>query len=593
MPRRLPSLAVALATALVLAAVPTASANTVTVTSTADHGAGTLRDALATAGTGDVISLPGGRYVLSTGALTVPGGVRIAGAGARDTTIDANHTSGVLSAGGPGVTISDVTVTGGQSSAGAGGIASSAGLTLHRVAVVGNVSTAQGGGIASGGAQPLLIDHSLIAGNQSSGGGGIVLTASVTGSSIVASTIAGNVIAGSGSGGGISTSAPGLLLDGDTIVGNHAAGGQGGNFRLNGGMPASIRNTILAGGIAASGDDCYLSSFSVLTSLGHNAEDHDPNPDPDCQDSFTSADHTDLVLALGPLQDNDGPTDTMLPAAGSPVVDQGDATACASVDQRGVARPQGGGCDVGAVERVAGALGSPFADGLAVSAATLHGLAGTAGLGGSARFAYGPTSAYGAFSAATTLPAATTTQGVTAGLTGLLAATTYHFRLEVTTPDGLSAGPDVTFTMPAATAIPPAPAPGPGAAAPFVKASVSRLAGTSRGATLTLTCAASAGKTCRGTVRLQTFERLSGKRVVAVSSAGTTKRRVTVGQKSYSLAAGKSVKLTVALTKTGRSLLTRFKRLPVRAAVTLVGVNGKTTTVSTSRVLTLKPAKGR
>jgi hypothetical protein len=588
----MPSLGVALATALVLAAAPTASANTVTVTSTADHGAGTLRDALATAGTGDVIALPGGRYVLSTGTLTVPGGVTIAGAGARVTTIDANHTSGVLSASGPGVTISDVTVTGGQSSTGAGGISSSAGLTLHRVAVVGNASTTQGGGIASSGAQPLLIDHSLIAGNQASSGGGIVLGGSVTGSSIVASTIAGNVISGSGSGGGIYTTAPGLLLDGDTIVGNHAAGGQGGNFRLSGGEPASIRNTILAGGIAASGNDCYLSAGSVLTSLGHNAEDHDPNPDSDCQDSFTSTDRTDLALALGPLQDNGGPTDTMLPAAGSPVVDQGDAAACASVDQRGVARPQGGGCDVGAVERVAVAFGAAFADGLAVSAATLHGLAGTAGLGGTAVFAYGPTNAYGAFSAPTTLPAATTTQGVTAGLTGLLPATTYHFRLEVTTPDGLSAGPDATFTTPAPAVIPPVVVPVLPPAAPSIKVSVSRLTGTSRGATLTLTCTASAGKACRGTVRLQTTERLTGKRVVAVSAASATKRKLTVGQKSYSLAAGKSVKLTITLTKTGRSLLTRFKRLPVRAAVTLTGVNGKTTTVSTSKALTLKPAKG-
>ncbi|MDX6728934.1 MAG: hypothetical protein QOK49_3739 [Baekduia sp.] len=204
------------------------------------------------------------------------------------------------------------------------------------------------------------------------------------------------------------SSAPDGMLWGPPSQWRRAAGialvspSRGGHFRLNGGMPASIRNTILAGGIAASGNDCYLSSFSVLTSLGHNAEDHDPNPDSDCQSSFTSADHTDLALALGPLQANGGPTDTMLPAAGSPVVDQGDSAACASVDQRGVVRPQGGGCDVGAVERAAVAFGGAFADGLTASVATLHGLAGTAGVGGTARFAYGPTGAYGAFSAPST-----------------------------------------------------------------------------------------------------------------------------------------------------------------------------------------------
>src|SRR5688572_27133596 len=46
----------------------------------------------------------------------------------------------------------------------------------------------------------------------------------------------------------------------------------------------------------------------------------------------------------------------MAPAAGSPAVNAGDpgavgqGTGCESVDQRGVARPQDGRCDIGAVE---------------------------------------------------------------------------------------------------------------------------------------------------------------------------------------------------------------------------------------------------
>jgi CSLREA domain-containing protein len=63
---------------------------------------------------------------------------------------------------------------------------------------------------------------------------------------------------------------------------------------------------------------------------------------------------------LGPLADNGGPTWTRLPAVGSPAVDAiplGTPTWCAtsgprySTDQRGVARPQGPACDIGAVER--------------------------------------------------------------------------------------------------------------------------------------------------------------------------------------------------------------------------------------------------
>lgn len=57
---------------------------------------------------------------------------------------------------------------------------------------------------------------------------------------------------------------------------------------------------------------------------------------------------------LGPLGDNGGPTETRQPVAGSPVVDALPASSghCAltDADQRGVARPQGVACDIGAVE---------------------------------------------------------------------------------------------------------------------------------------------------------------------------------------------------------------------------------------------------
>jgi hypothetical protein len=51
---------------------------------------------------------------------------------------------------------------------------------------------------------------------------------------------------------------------------------------------------------------------------------------------------------LNPLADNGGPTLTMLPRAGLGVIDE--AVYCLPVDQRGVTRPQGENCDVGAVE---------------------------------------------------------------------------------------------------------------------------------------------------------------------------------------------------------------------------------------------------
>jgi hypothetical protein len=56
-------------------------------------------------------------------------------------------------------------------------------------------------------------------------------------------------------------------------------------------------------------------------------------------------------VALGPLQENGGPVTTRLPGAGSVLVDAVPPAACAvPTDARGVTRPQGAGCDIGAVE---------------------------------------------------------------------------------------------------------------------------------------------------------------------------------------------------------------------------------------------------
>src|SRR6185369_17689658 len=54
---------------------------------------------------------------------------------------------------------------------------------------------------------------------------------------------------------------------------------------------------------------------------------------------------------LGSLRSNGGPTPTMLPAASSPLVNKIPKFQCSKTnDQRGVTRPQGTNCDIGAVE---------------------------------------------------------------------------------------------------------------------------------------------------------------------------------------------------------------------------------------------------
>ncbi|HEY9741316.1 MAG TPA: choice-of-anchor Q domain-containing protein, partial [Coleofasciculaceae cyanobacterium] len=55
---------------------------------------------------------------------------------------------------------------------------------------------------------------------------------------------------------------------------------------------------------------------------------------------------------LGSLANNggSGSTQTLALLAGSPAINAGNNSVCPKTDQRGVARPQGGVCDIGAFE---------------------------------------------------------------------------------------------------------------------------------------------------------------------------------------------------------------------------------------------------
>ena len=84
-----------------------------------------------------------------------------------------------------------------------------------------------------------------------------------------------------------------------------------------------------------------------VISLGHNVE-HGHS----CG-LAGAGDVVDSDPRLEPLAHNGGQTQTHALAPGSPAIDAGDDAACPAADQRGVARPQGAHCDVGAFERSA------------------------------------------------------------------------------------------------------------------------------------------------------------------------------------------------------------------------------------------------
>lgn len=205
-----------------------------------------------------------------------------------------------------------------------------------------------GGGIAiAGNDAHLVVRNSTVAGNVAGQdyafGGGISATYAGT-VTIVNSTIAGNQVPGPHAerGGGIFLEATPAELIHATVVGNTIVGdGVGGGIGLLGNPVVTLENTIVAGNTAAvSGDDL----FGAFTAAGRNFIG-------DTTDATGLGAPLTGDPLLGMLADNGGPTETIAPLAGSPVINLAIATGNSPADdQRGFTRPFDGAPDIGAVE---------------------------------------------------------------------------------------------------------------------------------------------------------------------------------------------------------------------------------------------------
>jgi hypothetical protein len=160
-------------------------AATLTVTSTADNGPGTLRAALASAADGDTIDATGisGTIVLTSGELLVTKSLVIAGPGPDTLALDGNAAGRVLYLGSNtvvgirGLTIANGAFSPGELAPWGAGIWNDhATLTLSNCAVRGN-SAVYGGGIyndAEGGSAALWILNSTLTDNLALAAGGIL-----------------------------------------------------------------------------------------------------------------------------------------------------------------------------------------------------------------------------------------------------------------------------------------------------------------------------------------------------------------------------------------------------------------------------------
>jgi hypothetical protein len=379
-----------------------AEAATVTVTNLNDSGAGSLRQAIADAAPGDTIEIKAtGTITLTGGQLLILKDLTINGPGHESLVISGNNASRVFQVASATVSISGVTITGGNAGAGAGGGVNAQGtltlkdslvvsnvarlgggiyntdtLNLVRTAVINNSDTQTGGGFYIDGGTTTLTD-SAVGGNTSVGlGGGFYVSTGTV--NLVRSTVSGNSAtrgggfenrgtvnltnstlsgnnATTGDGGGVWMSTGNLVIANSTIAGNTAASGKGGGiFDFVASGTTSLVNTVLAGNSAGAAPDCSGSIASLgFNLIGSNSGCNYTSAAGDQVGTFASP----INPLHGALAENGGPTRTHALLTGSPAIDAGNpttpgsgGTACEATDQRGASRPQGSACDTGAYE---------------------------------------------------------------------------------------------------------------------------------------------------------------------------------------------------------------------------------------------------
>ncbi len=465
---------------LVFACVASAATYTVNTTNdSTDSGSCattcSLRDALTAvnnAGGTDTIVVPSGIYILQTQLPQINNSsldLTLSGAGARSTTINGNGTSRIFDFTGTGtIAVSGMTVTDGfqndtvgQPGDFGGAIHDSANsLTLTDMAVTNSVyqGVGGGGGIAVDGNATLTLDRVTVSGNEASyDGGGIYELLNSPVVKLIDSTIANNKVDASllpnpstfnESGGGIEIDEGTLQLSNSTIADNTLAAGAaqlagGGVFDDDPNSPTvQSANTIVA---ENSPDDCGDQSGGTVpvTSAG-------PNLDSDSTCFFGASDqHANPLLQS--LYPNGGQTDTLALSAYSPAIDRGQNSTCPTVDQRGISRPQGAACDLGAYEATAPLVQTGTASALGSDTATISGKANPDDQAAFAYFQYGTSTAYGFATPGSYVGSLYGDAPLTSDIAGLAPNTTYHFRVVGVSEIGTNYGADQTFT----TAAPP------------------------------------------------------------------------------------------------------------------------------------------
>ena len=299
----------------------------------------------------------GGTNGTGTGGVPGTGGAGMAGSGAA---VYSANNAAILNC-----TFSGNVAQGGDSAAGgtdsagngisgaAGGNSLGGGVCSLNVGYLTNCTFCNNdvtGGNGGGGGNGRGIRHGGNGGNGGNGlGGGLFNAGSIF---VVNCTFSGcggvggtNGLAGTGLTSG-TDGAPGLGEGGDIAQGS-------GTFVL--------RNSILA--TSSAGGNAYDTSASRITDGGYNI-----SSDASLNLTGTSLENTDALL--GSLASNGGPTQTIALQTNSPALNRVPPNLSPLTDQRGVQRPQGTACDVGAYELVVPPIPAGATIGISLSPGT-------------------------------------------------------------------------------------------------------------------------------------------------------------------------------------------------------------------------------
>jgi len=365
-----------------------------TVTNTNQSGPGSLSRAVEIIGNGGVIDFapalagqtivvaPGRPFIVNGKSVTIDAsaapGLRLSGGGAERV---------FIVEGGSAATLRHLIITDGFGFDLAGGILNNGTVDLDRCVVTNNVVGANandfwkgGGGIYSGGNSTLNVHDSTVSNNRTTlvDGGGIYAFFNATvriENSTVSGNVAGNV------GGGIRMLGNATIVN-STLSGNTSSAWFGGALFHTDGVANLVNSTVTANVAPSFGNAALFvgtftaanATLNITNTIVAENRDLDGNPGTGCfvapfgsgvvtltsygTNVFTdgtcgpiASDQVAATAGVGPLAANGGPTLTHALNIDSPALNAANPASCPAMDQRGVARPQGPGCDVGAVEQ--------------------------------------------------------------------------------------------------------------------------------------------------------------------------------------------------------------------------------------------------